>query len=91
MKLLPIIHPELCTGCECCVLCCPTHALELVDGKATLARPELCDYEALCEDVCMAGAIELPYRIVLGTAGELRQGQPPLPMAETFSEESDGV
>jgi formate hydrogenlyase subunit 6/NADH:ubiquinone oxidoreductase subunit I len=45
------------------------------DGKAFLMYPERCDYEARCEEVCPVGAIELPYRIVLGTPGEDSQGE----------------
>ncbi|MCS7261254.1 MAG: hypothetical protein NZ765_10805 [Anaerolineae bacterium] len=75
MRLLPIIHLEQCTGCECCVACCPTQALEMRDGKAFLAYPERCDYEARCEEVCPVGAIELPYHIVLGASEEDFRGR----------------
>lgn len=73
MHLLPIIHLDLCIGCECCVLCCPTQALGMREGKVFLAHPERCNYEARCEDVCPVGAIELPYHIILGTPGEAAQ------------------
>ncbi len=66
MRLLPTVDNELCTGCECCVLCCPTHALEILDGKAIVVHPELCDYDGRCEEVCPVGAVELPYEIVIG-------------------------
>jgi len=68
MKPLPTIDTDLCTGCECCVLCCPTHALAMQDGKAVLAHPEWCDYDGRCENVCPVGAVELPYEIVFATS-----------------------
>jgi NAD-dependent dihydropyrimidine dehydrogenase PreA subunit len=36
----------------------------MLDGKAVIAHPELCDYDGRCEDVCPVGAVELPYEIV---------------------------
>ena len=64
--LLPEIDAATCTGCGECVVVCPTDALAMADGKAMLARPELCLYDGACEPVCPMSAIQLPYVIVLG-------------------------
>ncbi len=46
---------------------CETGALALIDSKAVLARPDLCQYDGSCEPACPTGAIALPYAIVLGS------------------------
>lgn len=63
---LPTIDQNLCTGCHSCVDICPTRALDQAAGKAFLSDPDLCTYCTMCEDVCPAGAIALPFLIVLG-------------------------
>ena len=65
---LPEISEALCTGCGECLAACASHALVLVDGKAVLARPDLCEYEGGCEPACPEGAIALPYLIVFDPA-----------------------
>lgn len=65
---LPEIDVILCTGCGACVTACRPHALALVDGKAILARPDLCEYEGGCEPACPEGAIALPYVILFDSA-----------------------
>lgn len=87
MHLLPIIHHELCIGCECCVVCCPTQALGTREGKAVLLYPERCDYEARCEEVCPVGAVELPYRIVLGESEEASGEQSPASDRRSFQQD----
>jgi 2-oxoglutarate ferredoxin oxidoreductase subunit delta len=62
--ILPTILQDLCTGCGDCVATCPTGALELYAGKATLARPADCAYCGDCETLCPQGAIALPFEIV---------------------------
>ena len=64
--LLPEIDVEACTGCGDCVTICPTGALAMAEGKAVMARPELCIYDGNCEPACPVAAIQLPYMIVLG-------------------------
>lgn len=65
LSFLPEIDAEACTGCGDCLEVCPTGALALVDGKATLAYPGLCDYDGRCEPACPVAAIQLPYLIVM--------------------------
>ncbi|MGC8781394.1 MAG: ATP-binding protein [Anaerolineae bacterium] len=62
--VLPEIDLQLCTGCGDCVAVCRPHALALVGGKATLVRPDLCQYEGGCEPICPVGAIQLPFLIL---------------------------
>jgi MinD superfamily P-loop ATPase len=66
--VLPEIDEALCTGCGKCVEACAPHALVLLDGKAVLARPDLCEYEGGCEPVCTERAIALPYLILFNPA-----------------------
>ena len=63
MRLQPGIDETLCGGCGQCVVACPTGALQIVEGHASLVHPELCGYCADCEDLCPEGAISLPYEI----------------------------
>jgi ferredoxin len=60
---LPEIDEARCTGCGKCVTACAPKALSLLEGKAVLARPDLCVYEGGCEPACPEGAIALPYLI----------------------------
>ena len=62
---LPYIDRNRCTGCKRCVETCPTHALDQVDGKASLRYADLCTYCTACEDICPENAIALPFLIVL--------------------------
>ena len=62
--LLPRIDLERCDGCSWCVLVCPTGALSLVEGKAALTQPDLCEYDGACEEVCPNDALALPYQVV---------------------------
>ena len=50
------IDAELCTGCAACVEVCPTGALYLVAGKATVERA-LCHDSEACLVACPTGAI----------------------------------
>ena len=43
-----------------------SQALALVDGKAVIAAPDLCEYEGGCEPACPVGAIQLPFLVVFG-------------------------
>jgi NAD-dependent dihydropyrimidine dehydrogenase PreA subunit len=63
-SVTPIIDEELCTGCGDCVATCPTAALEVVEGKATMVRPDDCNYCTECESFCPEGAIACGFEIV---------------------------
>ena len=61
--ILPTIQEDICTGCGDCVATCPSGALDIVGGKAALARPDDCAYCGDCETLCPQGAIALPFEI----------------------------
>jgi ferredoxin len=66
---VPEIDPAKCTGCGDCVVECPTGALELVEDKAVIVRPDDCSYCADCESTCSFDAIQCPYEIILAEEG----------------------
>ena len=51
------IDREKCNGCGLCVRACHEGAIELIDGKAQLAREHFCDGLGDCLPSCPAGAI----------------------------------
>jgi len=63
--IFPEIDAAACTGCGDCLTACQAGALALLDGKAVLAFPDRCEYDAACEPACPVHAIELPYAILL--------------------------
>ena len=66
VTLLPLIDTARCDGCGRCVTHCTAGALEMANGKAILAHPARCNYDAACEDACPIDAIALPYQVVFG-------------------------
>jgi MinD superfamily P-loop ATPase len=62
---IPEIDLDKCTGCGDCVELCLFGIVALVNDKATIVRPEDCNYCTDCEIFCSSGAIRCPFEIVL--------------------------
>lgn len=62
-RLIPNIDLDRCNACGNCVALCPTQAVEIVDDKAAIVRPEACTYCDVCETFCPEGAIGRPFTI----------------------------
>ncbi len=56
------IDEEKCNGCSACVVACHEGAIEMVDGKARLAREDYCDGLGDCLPACPTGAITFEER-----------------------------
>lgn len=65
-QVYPEIDAAACNGCGECLPACQAGALALVNEKAVLVRPDLCEYDAACEPACPVGAISLPYAVIFG-------------------------
>ena len=71
-KWLPVVDPDLCTGCNACVEACGPKSLELVNKVAALGRPETCGSEEHCIAPCPTGAIQMAW---LQHSGNLARGK----------------
>ena len=56
------IDKEKCNGCGACAAACHEGAIEMIDGKATLAREDYCDGLGDCLPACPTGAITFEER-----------------------------
>ncbi|HMY58682.1 MAG TPA: 4Fe-4S dicluster domain-containing protein, partial [Pseudomonadota bacterium] len=73
--LVHAINDERCTGCEACVLVCPTAVLELKNNKSKVLRFDDCIQCEQCAVVCPTSALVM-----------FREGtQPPPVMVPRFS------
>ena len=68
---------EKCSGCGSCIGVCPTDAIRLVGGCASIDQ-SLCHDCGACECVCPAGAIR-----VIPLPAPVTQGQDVLPAAKS--------
>lgn len=62
-RIIPNIDLERCNACGSCVALCPTQAVEIVNDKAAIVRPDACTYCDVCETFCPEGAIARPFTI----------------------------
>ncbi len=53
------IDQEKCIGCGLCADACHEHAIEMIDGKATLIKDDYCDGFGDCLPACPADAIQI--------------------------------
>ena len=56
------IDAKKCNGCGACAAACHEGAIEMVDGKAHLAREDYCDGLGDCLPACPTGAISFEVR-----------------------------
>lgn len=56
MKRTAFVRQELCRGCGLCTTVCPTGAIQLRSGKATVSQ-DRCRGCLVCAGSCPAGAI----------------------------------
>lgn len=63
--ILPTINMLRCTGCGQCAELCPTNAVDILNNKAVITRPQDCTFCEICESYCPEAAIERPFTISL--------------------------
>ncbi len=49
----------ICIGCGVCSDICPNDAIDVVNGVATLIKPESCEGCGICEEICEQNAIKV--------------------------------
>jgi len=60
-KWVPVVLADSCTGCGLCIDVCGVKCLEIVEGIATLPRPEACGSEEHCITACRDDAIHMAW------------------------------
>lgn len=58
-NVVPIIDQELCDGCGCCLDACVFGVIALMHGKAMIVRPDRCESEGACAEICPLFAISM--------------------------------
>jgi len=56
----PVVDVNKCKGAGTCAEVCPATCIDIVKGKAVVARPEDCIECRACEASCPHEAIKLP-------------------------------
>lgn len=58
-KMIAVVDPATCTGCEACLSICPTQCINSVDGARSGVTPKVCSVDVprcvgctLCDQVC---------------------------------------
>lgn len=69
---VPHIDAARCIGCGVCEQVCPTEAVEVRDGMASIVRPAACTFCDRCERSCPHDAIGRPFAIVFAPASHTR-------------------
>ncbi len=62
-RCFPQINYTICIGCGDCIRLCPTNTFRVQNGYPIVYDPVACNYCGLCESICSATAIALPYWI----------------------------
>jgi NAD-dependent dihydropyrimidine dehydrogenase PreA subunit len=60
-KWLPVINPDICNGCQECVLACGPRCLKIVDNLAVLTNLDICGSEEHCIGPCPVQAIKMAW------------------------------
>ena len=61
-RIIIKIDESLCNGCGSCAIACSEGAIEMVDGKARVARESFCDGLGACIGECPTGALTIEWR-----------------------------
>ena len=56
---LPFVNSIICDGCGECIEVCVFGVITIANGKAVVIRPERCESEGACVEVCHTFALSL--------------------------------
>lgn len=65
MPVYPIFDPTKCDGCGLCVSVCRCGALVMKNNIVTVINIDDCGWCTDCELVCITGALQCPFEIVV--------------------------